>query len=307
MVAKVFAGKCSRAERVHLRRNINLEDASLSDKTRVRYYSALRKLLPTIEQCPDQGRLDEDVSNWVMDMWRQGEPLLTIGDALCAFHFFQPTTRRMLPHSWKLFKVWRKLEVPCRAPPLTWALVASLTAYCVDRLHLEMAAILCLSFHCLLRTGEAMAVSFDDLMLGESSGICRLQNTKSGKRNAANEVISITDPVVLEILRALSQWRTSHGIPSMALWSRSPGQFRQQFKRLMHVFSLDEHGFRPYSLRRGGATDLFQRTNSMEAALLRGRWESSRVARIYIADGLSHLPSLKMNPSTASMMAQFHL
>lgn len=252
MVAKVFAGKASRAERIHSRRNIDLEDASLSDKTRVRYYGALRKLLPTVERCSDQSALDNDVSNWVLSMWKQGEPLLTIGDALCALHFFQPTTRRMLPHSWMLFKVWRKLEVPCRAPPLTWALVASMTAFCVDHLNLEMAAIICLAFHCLLRTGEALSVSFDDLMLGDSSGICRLQNTKSGKRNAANEVISIQDPVVLEVLRALSQWRTANGVPNMAIWSRPPSRFRQEFKRLLQAFSLEEHGFRPYSLRRGG-------------------------------------------------------
>lgn len=307
MVAKVFAGRYSRAERAQQRKHINLEDASLSDKTRSRYYSALRKLLPTVEACKSEASLDMDISDWIMTMWSEGEPLLTIGDALCALHFFQPTTRRLVPHSWKLFKVWRKVEVPCRAPPLTWELVSSMTAYCIDHCYLEMAAILSLSFHCLLRTGEALSLSFEDIIIGTTSGICRLQNTKSGRRHSASEVISITNLAVLEILRALAEWRSANGLPKLKIWSRTAATFRQQFKRLMQVYDVDELGFRPYSLRRGGATALFQETHSMEAALLRGRWESSRVARIYISDGLSHLPRLRMSSTTATMLQRFRL
>ena len=34
---------------------------------------------------------------------------------------------------------------------------------------------------------------------------------------------------------------------------------------------------------------------SMEAALIRGRWDSSPVARVYISDGFSFLPSLVLS------------
>ena len=74
-------------------------------------------------------------------------------------------------------------------------------------------------------------------------------------------------------------------LSDLPLWSACGAAFRKRFAQLCHVFDLDSYNFRPYSLRRGGATDLFQRTQSMEAALIRGRWESSRVARIYISDG----------------------
>lgn len=43
----------------------------------------------------------------------------------------------------------------------------------------------------------------------------------------------------------------------------------------------------------------------MEVVLVRGRWETSRVARIYIADALSYLPSIKLNPFTLSMLKQY--
>ena len=46
-------------------------------------------------------------------------------------------------------------------------------------------------------------------------------------------------------------------------------------------------GFRPYSLRRGGATAFYRATCNMAATIERGRWATIRVARIYINDGLS--------------------
>ena len=45
-------------------------------------------------------------------------------------------------------------------------------------------------------------------------------------------------------------------------------------------------GFRPYSLRRGGATAFYRRTANLQATVERGRWAHVRVARIYICDGL---------------------
>ena len=55
MVVYLFAGRCTRKEKVRQRRNIELEDAALSEKTKTRYYLALRKLLPYFEsaECLD--------------------------------------------------------------------------------------------------------------------------------------------------------------------------------------------------------------------------------------------------------------
>lgn len=165
-----------------------------------------------------------------------------------------------------------------------------------------MSALLLLSFHCLLRTGELLALYPSDLLLGEDSGIVSLQSTKSGKCNAATEAISITDTVTLEAVRNLLASRKALTSNNFPLWNSSPAAFRRRFAQLCNIFGLDHLQFRPYSLRRGGATDLFQQTQSMEAALIRGRWESSRVARIYISDGLSHLPKLTLSKRTQSML-----
>ena len=121
-----------------------------------------------------------------------------VGSAL-----FQPWMKRRIPHAWRLFSTWRRLEIPARAPPLTQRIVRGLAAYEMILGNFEMSALLLLSFHCLLRTGELLALNPSDLLLGEDSGIVSLQSTKSGKRNAATEAISITDTVTLEAVRNL--------------------------------------------------------------------------------------------------------
>lgn len=302
---RLIAGRFSRAERIRQRARINLEDAALTPKTLVRYYNALRKLIPYVERAAHEEDLDAWVCKWIRRMWKIGEPILTIGDGLRALHFYQPWSKRKIPHAWKLFAIWRRVEVPSRAPPLTWTLVESMAAYEWEQEHFEMAAVPLLGFHCLLRTGELLTVTADDFSLGKQSGICALKDTKSGIRHNANEAISITNPLVLEIIRTLVESRHINNLSSVPLWSRTPAQFRKRFKYLCDLMGLQKHAFRPYSLRRGGATAVFQQTKSMEAALLRGRWESTRVARLYISDALSYIPSIKMSTHTTLFLQEF--
>jgi hypothetical protein len=77
-MGRLVAGKFSRAERARQRLTINLADAALTPATQQRYYLALRKVLPFVEQCQCEEELDPQVCKWVRLMWRQGEPLLTI-------------------------------------------------------------------------------------------------------------------------------------------------------------------------------------------------------------------------------------
>ena len=293
---RILAGRFSRAERVRQRHKIDLDECALTPQTQQRYYLALRKLLPFYEKAKNDDHLDALLCKWIRKMWREGEPMLTIGDGLSALHFFQPWTRRRIPHAWKLFAVWKSVELPSRAPPMTRRIVRSMAAYEWQHDNFEMAIILVLAFHCLLRTGEALQLTPRDFMLGSSSGICSLKSTKSGQRNAVDEAISIHDPIVLEILRIfLSVRRQQHQV-DIPIWSSTQAAFRLRFRHLCHLFDLGRHNFRPYSLRRGGATEHFQRTNSMESTLIRGRWQSSRVAKLYISDGLSYLPDIQRTP-----------
>ena len=52
---------------------------------------------------------------------------------------------------------------------------------------------------------------------------------------------------------------------------------------------MDTEVYRPYGGRRGGATEFFRRSGSLEANLFRGRRSSIRTARAYIVEGMSLL------------------
>ena len=52
---------------------------------------------------------------------------------------------------------------------------------------------------------------------------------------------------------------------------------------------MESFQFRPYSLRRGGATFWFAKHGSFDRLLVQGRWQAPRTARIYINSGLTAL------------------
>ena len=63
--------------------------------------------------------LDEQTCDWIQSSWDSGKALHIISDGLCGLRHFEPWTKRLLPMAWKLFGIWKKLESPNRAPPLT--------------------------------------------------------------------------------------------------------------------------------------------------------------------------------------------
>ena len=74
----------------------------------------------------------------------------------------------------------------------------------------------------------------------------------------------------------------------------APASFQHWWKRAIAELGMDPEVFRPYGLRRGGATSFFSRSGSLETTLFRGRWSSIRTARAYIVEGMSLLAQLSL-------------
>ena len=68
---------------------------------------------------------------------------------------------------------------------------------------------------------------------------------------------------------------------------------------------VERYGFRWYSLRRGGATRAFRFHGQMERVLVRGRWESSKTARIYLTDGVAALAEVSLSQAEVASLNQF--
>ena len=72
----------------------------------------------------------------------------------------------------------------------------------------------------------------------------------------------------------LRQWQCIYRIkqtlePTQRICALMGGEFRRLFQGLLDMLGAGEIGFKPYSLRRGGATHDFARTLAMDRLLVR--------------------------------------
>ena len=75
--------------------------------------------------------------------------------------------------------------------------------------------------------------------------------------------------------------------PANFLVGCSPAVFRARFARLVHEAGLPKCNWKPYSLRRGGATTDFLHHGQLDRTMVHGRWASAKTARLYIDDAVS--------------------
>ena len=120
--------------------------------------------------------------------------------------------------------------------------------------------------HCLLRTGELLALQFKDLELSTETGVVSLYSSKSGLRTGTEEAVAVRDPLVLELLQTLAV--SQKFCPGQKLWPHSAQFFRNRFAEHMRFFRIAHLKMKPYSLRRGGATFLLQQGLPLDVILL---------------------------------------
>lgn len=293
----LLAGR-SNAERKRRRAGVRLRDYTVTPSTRRRYEAAVARILPFLEQQSSLQDIDGVICDWVELQWTQGQPINLIADCLSGLHFYWPQLKGLIRHAWKMFRSWRRIETPARAPPLTSLLVRAMVARSVQRHHLEFGALISLGFHCMLRTGELLALRFGDFEFSSECGVVTLHQSKSGLRTGAQEAVAIRDHLTLQLLDTLFSLQPH--APGNKLWPYSPQTFRKSFLAMLRYFDIHPLGFKPYSLRRGSATYLLQCNVPMEAILVRGRWRSLGVARLYLEDGLAQLPVLRIDSSKRS-------
>eukprot|EP00435_Cladocopium_sp_Y103_P061038 s161_g22.t1 len=281
----IHKGK-SLAERRAARKGINLRGLGISPKTEARYNSALGTLLPTLDAAKSLSELDPLCEEWVECQWIKGTPLGLIGDALCGLQHYWPQVKGELRGAWKLYRNWRRIEVPQRAPPLPRPIALALIGLFLEWAEPRMAFLLALGFHTFLRTGEMLSLLCKDVhLVPHQHGVVMVRKSKTGLRFNIDEAVAIYDVELYKL------WELCH-LPtllhrSQPIWNRSASAFRSVFYRGLDALGLGNHKYQPYSIRRGGATHAFVTQQTLDAILLRGRWRSLTVARLYLEDGQS--------------------
>ena len=99
------------------------------------------------------------------------------------------------------------------------------------------------------------------------------------------ESVVLKDPVLIQFLHVL----LPRILPGEHLWPKDSQSFRTHFRKLCTDARLPPLPWRPYSLRRGGATAHFLQFGSLDKTAVRGRWQSTRTARLYVDEGVAAL------------------
>ena len=287
----------SKAARQEQRRRLGpLRNLSVQSKTRDRYNKALDKYKSFLK---DEGRVfprdapghDYLLSQYIEFLWETGEGRALACDTIASVQDQQPALRGHLPSAWRLMRTWQTNEIPNRAPPLPVEALHVLVGYALFSGNGLFGLSLLLAFHGLLRTGELLGIRKTHVtQVGpRSPAVISLGMTKGGKRVGASESVTIREE---ETLRRLWQWLHTPNTPSLLCGTAH--SWRKTFNDALEACQLEGHDFRPYSLRRGGATMYFGRHGSLDRLLVQGRWASSKTARIYINEGLAVLAELKL-------------
>ena len=117
-----------------------------------------------------------------------------------------------------------------------------------------------MGFVAFLRTSEFLNMETQSFSINIDNGqiMILLCHSKSGKRTGESEEVVITSmPLAIALTAHLSG-----SLPGDRLWNRSIQQFRKDFEYLLCHLLVGEDNFKPYSLRRGGATYVSHRRQS---------------------------------------------
>jgi hypothetical protein len=234
-------------------------------------------------------------------LWEDGAGRAESSYVAAGLQHFVETIKGKLPCTWRLAHAWRKHELPARAPPFSLELVEALAGWGVKAKRPDFSAALILGFHCMLRTGEICKVVKGALSFNKTrtKGAINLGLTKMGLREGMQEHVTITCSRTTALVAAAVR----HLELGDSLFRGADHDFRRLINKGCEALSVADWAYRGYSIRRGGATHYFRMENNMEGLLVRGRWSSTRSARLYLNDGLATLASIRWSPEAQTAIS----
>lgn len=301
---KRFVERNTQVERAKQRQKLGtLKDLTVQPATKARYNAAIDGFLQFLHTnnltLPKQRQhLDPLVCEYLEHLWSQGYGRAVASDTVAGLQDQDPKIKGHLQGAWRLLKTWSLNEIPSRAPPLPAHVLHAMVGWALFHGHGTFAISLLVGFYAMLRTGEILTLKSSHMHCDAAHDkvILSLGFTKGGKRQGAAESCVVGYDIVVKFIK---QWK-SHASPSTGL-AASPAKWRSLFNQALEALDLQCFSFRPYSLRRGGATWWFNRHHSLDQILVQGRWQAAKTARIYLNDGLAVLAELQLPASRPSL------
>ena len=238
----------------------------------------------------------DELVAWSIDVaWSEGEGRNLVGDLLSGLSHLVPALRSQLPAAWRLWRAWGRLELLARAWPLGSTQVTAMAAIAWQWNFCDVAVLLLLGFHGFLRAAEIFSLRANQISFATDGNraFVALPHTRTQARKGAPESFTVENRALAQLLYLFCQPL----LPGDLILQRSPSQFRELSLALVNEQQLTGD-FKPYSLRRGGATEHFRQTNNMDLTCDRGRWNSVRTCRIYVNTAFSDVVNHQQDERT---------
>ena len=282
----------------------SLKNNAVSPGVQLRYASAVKALLHfwnLVELSPSNWLdINRATCEFVEAMWLEGEPHSAVSDALAGLMYFAPEAKPHLKPSWKLLKIWQRKEPPRRVLPLSPLMVLGIAGIFTSFKMFDVTAVLLVAFDCFLRTGEFCGLTGSDIQIfGGDRAVIKLAHTKTSLRKVGMEMVVCECSLAIAWLKIAMRNRSKNE----TILRISPAKLRRLFKEICRI--LDIEGMSLYSFRRGGATWNFLQHGSMEKTLLRGRWQSTATARIYLNDSAAQTADVQLSKEQVCVLKHF--
>ncbi|CAE7668538.1 unnamed protein product [Symbiodinium sp. CCMP2592] len=255
------------------------------------YVRALRGRLPATMQA-----LDDELSEYINHLYQEGDTLTQAGWTVSGLKRFYPRCRPHLLTSQVFLRNWQRVHLPKRTTPMTWLGAKAMAAAALQVGRPDLSLIIFLGFAFFLRTMEVLALQSSHVRLFPEDGTVIIAIVSSKTSRGLQQSLSLREPGLVAVL----QFLFDRARPSGPLYQFSVAAFRREFSSLVKAIGLEPSEYLPYSLRRGGAIEFYQRTQSLGRTMVQGRWKDSQTARIYIDDARATLVRLLLPPPTTA-------
>ena len=171
-------------------------------------------------------------------------------------------------------------------------MLESLCEAAIDAGYTEFLTLLLVGFYGLLRIGEVFGLHCGDCSFSDSNKqvVLTLRLTKTSKPSGGSETVVIDNPLAVACLKIMCEAK----LPGQPVFAFSYYQFRKTLTELLHTCGLQEWYITVHSLRRGGATYLFQLANSYHHVAEIGRWSSLKACRLYVQQAVAEAADLNL-------------
>jgi len=248
--------------------------------------------------------LDQGVCSFIESLWEHGEPRYWGEDVISAFVKRVPQLKGYFPGAWQLITAWQRHELPQRCTPLSTQLLKAMAGVAIFWGDIPMCLCLVVAFQGILRTEEMYSMAAGDFSFHPTQESCvlTLPFTKSGTRFNMVESVVLDDAAIVRKLRGYLR-----SLPADALvYGDGNRQFRKTFDDIVaHLHLPHTLLYKPYSVRRGAATEFFRSTGSLSRTAVRGRWQNEKTCRIYVNESMAMLGDIRHSSTCRNLIQHF--